>query len=405
MYGGSVVLSGELSSATAGQTVEVLATPTHRSSRPRRAVASTTTTAGGEFRVAVRPTVGTIYRVRWKHGDERPRHDRREPARRPRHRLAAPRRVHREGDRRSARTQGASSGSSGAGQFGQWVSLKRVRLTSSAAPRFQARLPKGVSRVRVYMTPTQAGRATSPGSARRGSSAASGVSERRDGRGALCSPAVSFSRERSSMSTLAFQFEEITARELKPALLELDGISRAAVEAHYKLYQGYVNKRNEILGKLAGGRPRRREPGLLGDPRAQGRALVRDRRDQEPRDLLRAPRRRGRRPGRAGRPADQARLRLGRDLARRPQGDRHGRARLGVDRVRLGRGPALQLHRRRAEHVPDLERDAARRARRLRARLLPRLPDRPRPRTSTRSSTTSTGTTVDDWASRYQIPK
>ena len=53
------------------------------------------------------------------------------------------------------------------------------------------------------------------------------------------------------MSTLAFQFEEIAARELKPALYELDGISRAAVEAHYKLYQGYVNKRNEILGKLA----------------------------------------------------------------------------------------------------------------------------------------------------------
>jgi len=46
-------------------------------------------------------------------------------------------------------------------------------------------------------------------------------------------------------------FEEIKPRELKPALLELDGISRASVEAHYKLYQGYVNKRNEILGKLA----------------------------------------------------------------------------------------------------------------------------------------------------------
>ena len=45
-------------------------------------------------------------------------------------------------------------------------------------------------------------------------------------------------------------FQEITARELKPALLELDGISRTSVEAHYRLYQGYVNKRNEILGKL-----------------------------------------------------------------------------------------------------------------------------------------------------------
>ena len=52
------------------------------------------------------------------------------------------------------------------------------------------------------------------------------------------------------MATLAFNHEEIVPRALKPALFELDGISRAAVEAHYKLYQGYVNKRNEILGKL-----------------------------------------------------------------------------------------------------------------------------------------------------------
>jgi len=52
------------------------------------------------------------------------------------------------------------------------------------------------------------------------------------------------------MTTLAFNHEEITARALKPPLLELDGISREAVEAHYKLYEGYVAKRNEILSKL-----------------------------------------------------------------------------------------------------------------------------------------------------------
>src|SRR5712691_4058678 len=46
-------------------------------------------------------------------------------------------------------------------------------------------------------------------------------------------------------------YEEIRPRELKPALLELNWISRASVEAHYRLYQGYVHKRNEILGKLA----------------------------------------------------------------------------------------------------------------------------------------------------------
>src|SRR5207247_3216718 len=53
------------------------------------------------------------------------------------------------------------------------------------------------------------------------------------------------------MSTLAFNFEEIAPRELRPEVYELDGISRASVEAHYKLYQGYVAKRNEILAKLA----------------------------------------------------------------------------------------------------------------------------------------------------------
>ena len=46
-------------------------------------------------------------------------------------------------------------------------------------------------------------------------------------------------------------FVEIRPRELKPALLELDGISRTTIEAHYRLYQGYVAKRNEILGRLA----------------------------------------------------------------------------------------------------------------------------------------------------------
>jgi superoxide dismutase, Fe-Mn family len=52
--------------------------------------------------------------------------------------------------------------------------------------------------------------------------------------------------------SLVFQFEEIAPRALKPSLLELDGISRAAVEAHYELYEGYVAKRNQILGLLEG---------------------------------------------------------------------------------------------------------------------------------------------------------
>ncbi len=48
------------------------------------------------------------------------------------------------------------------------------------------------------------------------------------------------------------QFDEISPRPLDPRLLQLSGISRASVEAHYRLYQGYVAKRNEILAALQG---------------------------------------------------------------------------------------------------------------------------------------------------------
>ncbi len=47
-------------------------------------------------------------------------------------------------------------------------------------------------------------------------------------------------------------YERIESRQLKPALLELEGISRTSVIAHHTLYQGYVAKRNEILARLAG---------------------------------------------------------------------------------------------------------------------------------------------------------
>ena len=45
-------------------------------------------------------------------------------------------------------------------------------------------------------------------------------------------------------------FVEIKAQELKPATLNMDGISKKTMEEHSKLYQGYVNKTNEIRKKL-----------------------------------------------------------------------------------------------------------------------------------------------------------
>jgi Fe-Mn family superoxide dismutase len=58
----------------------------------------------------------------------------------------------------------------------------------------------------------------------------------------ICSPAA---------MSLATNRTQIVPRELKPAGFELEGISRQTIEAHYRLYEGYVAKRNEILGKLA----------------------------------------------------------------------------------------------------------------------------------------------------------
>ena len=50
-------------------------------------------------------------------------------------------------------------------------------------------------------------------------------------------------------------YEQIRPRELKPSLLQLDGISRVSVEAHHGLYRDFVRMRNEILGRLASAEP------------------------------------------------------------------------------------------------------------------------------------------------------
>jgi len=42
-----------------------------------------------------------------------------------------------------------------------------------------------------------------------------------------------------------------TPKDFGPAIFELDGISRKTVEEHLKLYNGYVNKSNEIMEKLS----------------------------------------------------------------------------------------------------------------------------------------------------------
>lgn len=45
---------------------------------------------------------------------------------------------------------------------------------------------------------------------------------------------------------------KIEARKFDPIMRDLDGISARTMTEHYKLYQGYVNKYNEIMSKIEG---------------------------------------------------------------------------------------------------------------------------------------------------------
>ncbi|HEX9016155.1 MAG TPA: superoxide dismutase [Chloroflexota bacterium] len=46
--------------------------------------------------------------------------------------------------------------------------------------------------------------------------------------------------------------DKVEAKQFNSFSVELDGISKRTMDEHYVLYQGYVNKTNEISGKLEG---------------------------------------------------------------------------------------------------------------------------------------------------------
>ncbi len=64
VYSGSVSLSGKVSSNKAGETVDVLAEPSGATSFSM--LGSATTTAGGHWTDAVKPTIETSYEAKWK---------------------------------------------------------------------------------------------------------------------------------------------------------------------------------------------------------------------------------------------------------------------------------------------------------------------------------------------------
>ena len=153
VYGQQVSLSGVISTGEANQKVTIFQQPYPQSSFQE--LTSVLTTTGGAWNLVLSPSpkIGTQYQAKWN-------------GRssvvvgvgvRPRIRL-----FYRNG-RFTTRVQSATSHARRSvlaqrlSRFGQWVTLKKVRLGGQSSAVFRLNLPKGKSRIRISMSVNQAG--------------------------------------------------------------------------------------------------------------------------------------------------------------------------------------------------------------------------------------------------------
>ena len=152
VYGGSVTLSGTVSSKQPGEKVTLLAQK-YGDASPT-AVTTLDTGSGGSWSYAVKPTIGTGYQARLKNATSSTA----TVGVRPRVSFAV-----NTGARFSTRVVAARSFAGRYVQFqrrsslGQWVTVKRVLLNANSAAIFRATLPHGTSSLRIAMSINQAG--------------------------------------------------------------------------------------------------------------------------------------------------------------------------------------------------------------------------------------------------------
>jgi hypothetical protein len=153
--GSSVTLSGKIADNTAGQTVTVLAEPSGASSFST--LGSVTTTAGGQWSDAVKPTIETTYEASWMNNTSSTMTVKVRP-------LITLSLVSKTSGTFSVKVSGARSfagkfvlvqrlSSTGA------TNLKKVTLDANSAATFTVRLHHGSSRLRAVMPTSQ----TEPG--------------------------------------------------------------------------------------------------------------------------------------------------------------------------------------------------------------------------------------------------
>ena len=152
VYGSSTTLSGTVSSKQSGQSVNVLAEA--YGDNAYKTIATVTSGSGGGWSYTAKTPIRTSYEAQWGHATSsaltvgvRPLVTFRVLA----------------GNRFSTKVVAAHSFAGHFVQFqrhssfGQWVTLKRLRLNSSSAAIFHASLPSGTSMLRVSMSVNQAG--------------------------------------------------------------------------------------------------------------------------------------------------------------------------------------------------------------------------------------------------------
>jgi plastocyanin len=151
VYGNSIHVGGAISPAAVGNTVTIYAQPSGQASFVKLADVQTTT--NGVYDFITTPQALTAYKATWKGKTSAII----TVAVQPRLRLA------KVGRWFVARAQpnkyrGHWVYVQRANAFGEWVSLKKVTLNSQSANRFKLRhLPRGLNRVRLFITTNQAG--------------------------------------------------------------------------------------------------------------------------------------------------------------------------------------------------------------------------------------------------------
>lgn len=160
VYGATITLSGAVSSKRPQETVTILAQPFGEAAPV--ALGSALTGSEGRWSFIVRPRLQTAYEARWTPqaatATSSPVTVRVRPQVLFRVRAVSGDVVTFFTKARSVRSYaGKTLNFQRRNAFGQWVILRRVTLTATSAATFEARLPRGRSRVRMLMPKAQAG--------------------------------------------------------------------------------------------------------------------------------------------------------------------------------------------------------------------------------------------------------